>query len=124
MIEVTFCADTNAELRTQMCEFLGCAAPTEVGKPEPEKPKATKTESPKVEAPKSEAPKAEAPKTEAPAGQPTYKEIQEIVPKLVSKHGKPKVVALLATFGASKGPELKPEQYADFLAKAKVELPL
>lgn len=56
---------------------------------------------------------------------PTYKDVADLIPKLVAKHGKPKIVAFLESFGGAKnGKDLKVEQYAEFIAKAKAEFPL
>lgn len=113
-MQVSFAADTLTSVRAQMLEFLGVE-----GVP-------AKTPSPKTEAP-APAPKTEAPATVAPAQAtpPTYKEVADLIPKLVAKHGKPKIVAFLESFGGAKnGKDLKVEQYAEFLQKAAVELPL
>ena len=113
-MQLSFAADTMTSVREQMLEFLGVE-----GVP-------AKTPSPKTEAP-APAPKTEAPAAVAPAQAtpPTYKEVADLIPKLVAKHGKPTVVTFLAGFGGAKnGKDLKPEQYGEFLQKAAVELPL
>lgn len=63
--------------------------------------------------PASAEPKAAA--AEKPADTPTY-EKSGLPEKIKAAVGKDKagVVALLKEFGVSKGPELKPEQFADF----------
>lgn len=118
MIDVSFAGDTLSEVRAQMLEFLGVEG---VGAKAAANVK--KTEAPKVDAPATET----APKTDAPAGvtPPTYKDVADLIPKLVAKHGKPKIVAFLDSFGGAKnGKDLKVEQYAEFIAKAKAEFPL
>lgn len=113
-MQVSFAADTLASVRAQMLEFLGIeggavkTSPTSV-----------------VTIPNTTAPKTEAPAAPAQATPPTYKEVADLIPKLVAKHGKPTVVTFLAGFGGAKnGKDLKPEQYGEFLQKAKAELPL
>lgn len=123
MIEVAFCADTSAELRAQLLEFLGLSAPAEtVVKVVVPKAEAKPVEVVKPEPVKAEAPKAAEPTT--PAVHPTYKEIADYVPKAISKHGRPAVVAFFAHFGVKNGKELKIEQYPEALAKLKADLPL
>ena len=123
MIDVSFVGDTMGEVRTQMLEFLGLsteAAPKVTKKTEPIE-KATLAAA--VDTSKTLPTAA----TSAPATAsvpPTYKDVADLIPKLVGKHGKPKVVALLEAFGAKNGKELKVEQYAEFIAKATAELPL
>lgn len=113
-MQVSFAADTLASVRAQMLEFLGIeggavkTSPTSV-----------------VTIPNTTAPKTEAPAAPAQATPPTYKDVADLIPKLVAKHGKPKIVAFLESFGGAKnGKDLKVEQYAEFIAKAKVEFPL
>ena len=117
-MQVSFAADTLTSVRAQMLEFLGVEGVA---------PKATAnvktTEAPKVDAPAAET----APKTDTTVAvtPPTYKDVADLIPKLVAKHGKPKIVAFLESFGGAKnGKDLKVEQYAEFIAKAKVEFPL
>jgi hypothetical protein len=83
--------------------------------PAPEKPAAA----PKAKVPKAEAPKAEPAPEPAPAIAPTHidyaavsKAITDTFPK-----DREKVLAALKKFGAAKGPQLKPEDYAAFLAE-------
>lgn len=95
-----------------------------------EKPaKAKKAEAPKQEAepepaatpePKAEpaAAAAEAePKAQAEAS--TYQDAASAITKLSRAKGRDAAVALLAQFGASKLPEVKPEQFADIIAAAE-----
>ena len=116
-MQVSFAADTLTSVRAQMLEFLG----VEGGNVKT--PPASVVTTPNTPAaPKTEAPAAAAPAQTTP---PTYKEVADLIPKLVAKHGKPTVVTFLAGFGGAKnGKDLKPEQYGEFLQKAAVELPL
>lgn len=119
MIDVSFAGDTMSEVRAQMLEFLGVEGVAPKAAANVKKP-----EAPKVEQP---ATTESAPKTDAPAAvtPPTYKDVADLIPKLVAKHGKPKIVAFLDSFGGAKnGKDLKVEQYAEFIAKAKTEFPL
>lgn len=52
------------------------------------------------------------------ASAPTYEEVKHAIVKLSGSKGRDAVVSLLSEFGAGKGPDLKPEQFADFIAKA------
>jgi len=100
----------NETLRANREALLG-AAPA----PAPEKPAAA----PKAKVPKAEAPKAEPAPEPAPAITPTHidyaavsKAITDTFPK-----DREKVLSALKKFGAAKGPQLKPEDYAAFLAE-------
>jgi len=80
--------------------------------------------------------KAAAAETPAPAAQtpaaapvaapaapgPSFKEVADALVELVTKKDRATGVALLAEFGATKAPELKPTDYALFVAKAKAML--
>ena len=63
MIEVAFCADTSAELRAQLLEFLGMSAPAETVKIVAPKAETVKAEVKPAEPVKAEAPKAAEPTT-------------------------------------------------------------
>ena len=54
---------------------------------------------------------------DTPAG-PTYDEARAKILDLSQKKGRDVTVALLQRFGATKGPELKESQYAEFIADA------
>ncbi len=47
----------------------------------------------------------------------TYDDVKKAILKLSSAKGRDQVVSVLGQFGAAKGPDLKPEQYAAFVAK-------
>lgn len=115
MIEVRFSAATRADLHATMREYLG--EPTVTGDRSVPSPAKVLTHAPEAPTP---APAVSA-ATPAIVG---YAAIADLIPKLVSKHGKPKVVALLETFGVKNGKELKVDQYEAFLNKAAAELPL
>lgn len=80
-------------------------APAEVAK---EKPPAPKTEA-KAETP---APAEEAPKLA------TYEDVRKAINDLAKAKGRDAVVGVLGQFGAAKGPDVKPEQYAAFVVAA------
>lgn len=47
-----------------------------------------------------------------------YETVKKAIVKMTGTKGRDAVVALLQTFGASKGPDLKPEQFAEFITAA------
>lgn len=63
---------------------------------------------------------AAAPASEAAA--PTYDAVKQRVVALSSKKGRDAAIALLTSFGVDHGSKLKPEQYAEFIAKADEQL--
>jgi hypothetical protein len=72
---------------------------------------------PKAEAP---APKAEEPKAEAVKETAIpYTDVAAAVVELAKVKGRDAAVKVLAEFGVSKATELKPEQYAEAIEKAK-----
>lgn len=81
----------------------------------PVAPKADKEPDTKPAAP--ETPKAETPAAETPA-ELTYADVGARIVEIVKdpKRGPVKVKAVLAKFGIKRGPEAKPEQWADLLA--------
>lgn len=90
---------------------------------EPKAPKPVKAEAPVAPTPTATAtatatppaaPVPSAPVVESPS-EIDYAQVSAAITKLALTD-KPKVVAALAKFGAKRGPELKAEQYADFLA--------
>jgi len=52
----------------------------------------------------------------------TAKAVSELISKAIGIVGKPKLVEILASFGAKKGGELKPEQYEAFVAVVNTEM--
>jgi hypothetical protein len=49
----------------------------------------------------------------------SYDQVKALILTIASKQGRDKVTALLQRFGAAKGPELKVEQYAEFVGTAQ-----
>lgn len=49
----------------------------------------------------------------------TYDQVKPLILKINTTKGRAAATAALAKFGAAKGPELKPEQYAAFVAHAE-----
>lgn len=73
------------------------------------------------------APTAEEPAKSEAAGtrateQPTYDQVAKAITALAKAKGRDVAVGLLKEFGVAKGPDLKPEQYADALAAATAKL--
>ena len=92
------------------------------GIPAAEEPK--KTRKPRGEAPpEPEAPAAAAPATPEPPAAPAveYKAVADAITRLVAKD-RAAAVEILAGFGVKRGPDLKPEQWADALAQLKAAL--
>lgn len=52
----------------------------------------------------------------------TYDDVKVAILKLSNVKGRDAVLALLKPFGAAKGPELKPEQFAEFVAQANAAI--
>ena len=66
----------------------------------------------------AQTPAAESAPTAPAAASVTYDEVKAAILKLSQAKGREQVVAALTEFGVAKGPELKPEQFAGFIAKA------
>lgn len=49
----------------------------------------------------------------------TYEDVKPLILDLTKAKGREVAAGALAKFGAAKGPELKPEQFAEFVAHAK-----
>jgi len=49
----------------------------------------------------------------------SYDQVKSLILTIASKQGRDKVTALLQRFGAAKGPELKQDQYAEFVVTAQ-----
>lgn len=58
------------------------------------------------------------PAVASPASGATYDEVKRAIVKLSGQKGRDQVLAVLGQFGAAKGPDLKPEQFAEFIAQA------
>lgn len=52
----------------------------------------------------------------------TYDDVKAAILKLSNVKGRDAVLALLKPFGAAKGPELKPEQFAEFVTQANAAI--
>ncbi len=74
----------------------------------------------KAEAAPTEAKQAATPAAPAPQNTPSLQDVKVLLPTLMAKIGKPGVVEFFAKHfaPATKGSELKPEQYAEFVSKA------
>ncbi len=68
-----------------------------------------------VSEPKQEA--TSAPEA-APASPASYPDVVAAINKLAAAKGRNAAVEMLGEFGVSKGPDLKPEQFAEFIVKA------
>lgn len=84
----------------------------------------TSSSSPAAAAAQKPAPAAAPSPAPVAAGVPRdyKKDVAPTMAKLLAAKGAPAVVALLATFGAKKGAELKPEQFDDVLTAANQAL--
>lgn len=98
---------------------LGIQAANETAAAIEESKAEVKTE-PKKAKPKAEV--KEEPKAEEAAPSVDYELVKTAITKLASARSRDVIIGLLADFGAAKGPDLKPEQYADFLNKANALL--
>ena len=90
--------------------------------PSPAATTAEKTAAPETTASAS-SPSAEVVATQSPpstaAAEPiTYDQVKPLILKINVSKGRDAAMAALAEFGVAKGPDLKPEQYADFVAYA------
>lgn len=103
--------------KAQTAKAIEKAAKVEVPKPAkaeaPPAPTPTATETATATLPVAPAPSE--PVAESPS-EITYDKVYEAITKL-AQTDKNRVIAALAKFGAKRGPELKAEQYADFLAE-------
>lgn len=62
---------------------------------------------------------ADAPALTAATEPLTYNDVKPLILKINTAKGREAATAALAKFGVSRGPELKPEQYAEFVAHAQ-----
>jgi len=122
MISVTLSAESSVELGRRLVEFGNhlLADGTPKASPNESGPKAEPKKEEKP-APKSEQ-KVEKKKAESlrPTGNVTLETVAAKIAEICNNKslGKEKAKELLASFGAKKGGELKPEDYATFVAKA------
>ena len=84
----------------------------------------TKKEKPPVTEDKAEAiaPATPSPAMDTPATGATYDDVKSAIVKLSSQKGRDSVLAVLGQFDAAKGPDLKPEQFADFITHANAAM--
>ena len=68
------------------------------------------------------AAEAAAATTSPAAASVTYDQVKAAITRAANAKGRDAVLILLKEFGVAKGPDLKPEQYADFVAKANTLL--
>lgn len=83
------------------------------------KAKAEKTESAKVDTAATQEPKADAAPAADDAPEVTYQDAANAITALSKTKGRDAAVALLKKYGASKLPEVKPEDFAAIVADAK-----
>ena len=117
-IEVHSAGDARQEMLALLGNGMHEAAPLSPHTPEPEK--SGKKEKAKVAVSTDVAPPKGEPAKEAPAH--PYKPVGDLILKTVAAKGRDAVVALLGTFGAALGSQLKPEQYADFTTQCQALL--
>lgn len=86
--------------------------------PSPAPAAQVETKKPEAEQPKEEA---KAAKTDTAAAV-TYDQIKPLIIKLNTTKGREAAAGLLAEFGVTRGPELKPEQFADFFTRVTAAL--
>lgn len=106
----------NTATMKQLIELLKGGA-----MPAAEEPK--KVRKPRGEAPpEPETPKVEAKEPETPAAPAVeYKAVADAITRLVAKD-RAAAVDILAGFGVKRGPDLKPEQWAEALTKLQAAL--
>lgn len=87
--------------------------------PEPTKKAAKEEKQPPKETVKKSSEPTDKPKAESKTDEPlTIETIKGVVPKLMVKLGREKVVALLGEFGAKKGSEVQEKDFVAFMQKA------
>lgn len=64
------------------------------------------------------AEETDGPTVASPAPGTTYDDVKRVIVKMSGLKGRDQVLAVLGQFGAARGPDLKPEQFADFIAQA------
>ena len=86
-------------------------------------PKTKKEKPPATEGkPEVTTPATPSPAVDAPAAGATYDDVKNAIVKLSGMKGRDSVLAVLGQFDATKGPDLKPEQFADFITQANVAM--
>lgn len=92
-------------------------APAPVSAPAVDKAPPPAKDKPAAEV-KTDTTAKEKPVEEAKATEVTYDQIKPLIIKVNTTKGREAATKLLADFGVARGPDLKPEQYADFFAAA------
>ena len=117
-------ANSADNARQEMLALLGNGmhekTVVELHVPSPEPEKSGKKEKAKAAVSNDVAPPKGEPAKEPPTH--PYKPVGDLILKTVAAKGRDAVVALLGTFGAALGSQLKPEQYADFTTQCQALL--
>lgn len=106
---------TTAQQVAAVVEEVKAEAPAKAEK----KIKPEKAEAPKVEQAATPEPKEEAAPAADDAPEVTYQDAAAAITALSKTKGRDAAVALLKKFGASKLPEVKPEDFAAIVAEAQ-----
>jgi hypothetical protein len=115
----TALADNTAALRELHALLARLnAAPAEL--PDAPKPQARSAAPTAPSSPTAEVAPAAAPETSEPAAPATYDDVKRAIIEVSKAKGRDAAVALLAEFGAAKGPDLQPtpDKFAPFVARA------
>jgi hypothetical protein len=117
----TALADNTAALRELHALLARVSIPAAAeAPPAPKSRSAAPTAPTAPTSPTAEAAPAVAPATTAAASEPTYDDVKRAIIAVSAKKGRDAAVALLAEFGAAKGPDLQgtPEKFGPFVARA------
>lgn len=140
MFPVTITVHNDAQLNAILAA-MGKDFQPEAPKPaQTEKPAQTKAQTTKVKddpkpdaAPSSEPAQTQSDNSEnsskestaaneSDTEQPSYQDVAALITKVSRNVGRDAAVELLESFGAKRGPDLKPEQYADVVAACEKAL--
>lgn len=126
MFPVTITVHNDAQLNAILAA-MGKDLQPEAPKPaQTEKPAQTKAQTTKAkDDPKPDAAPSSKESTaasESDTEQPSYQDVAALITKVSRNVGRDAAVELLDSFGAKRGPDLKPEQYADVIAACKKAL--
>ncbi len=111
---------TVEEVKREMQTFLGSGGSVDQSAKPASIEKAAKPAKNDAALVPAEAKQAATPAAPAPQNTPSLQDVKVLLPTLMAKIGKPGVVEFFAKHfaPATKGSELKPEQYAEFVSKA------